>query len=326
MSYTETHIIQLSSMNATLKNNGSYLSNVIFSLQGLLKRDSRIINKRISVLHAQFPLTIYAVNDNNNKFKYQIDTGSIFTITIPKGNYNATSLIETLNSLFAINSTIFNITFSQITGLISFNYTSNFTFYQVEKSIMTVLGFQNINYTSVSNSLTAPYPLNILGALNFQIYSSQLLTKNYNSIQKGQSTLLATIPINTITWGVASYDNNTNIRNILYNDVINNIDIQIYDNLGNLIDFNNNDWEITLVLDIEYNSSSETKPLEKELNNLNTNISQLTDYLANLNQPPDTPQDNQGNQGNQVPLEDNLDTQQDTPIETTDMELYLLSR
>lgn len=294
MSYTESHIIQLSSLNATNKKNGTYLSDVAFSFQGLLKRKENILSKQISVLHAQFPFTFYAINANNNVIQYKIGAGTKYTSIIPEGNYNATTLINALNNEFIGNGVALNITFSQITGLISFSHaTQNFTFFQVENSIMFNLGFTNDqNYTSTMNTLTGIYPLNVLGALNFQIYSNYLITKNYNSIQSNQSTLLATIPINTPAWGLISYDNNTNIRNVLYNDEINNIDIQIYDNYGDLVDFNNSDWEITLVLDIIYKVDTD-----------NT-LAKLIDILK----PPEK---------NQEP--------QDV-INSNDMEIYLLSQ
>lgn len=293
MSFTESHIIQLSSLNATNKNNGSFLSDVAFSFQGLLKRKDNILSKQISVLHAQFPFTFYAINNNNNVIKYQVGTGDIYTSLIPEGNYNANTLISALNTAFIANGVSFTITFSQITGLIRFSHAvDNFTFYQVENSIMSNLGFtNNENYTSVGNVLIGIYPLNVLGALNLQLYSNFLITKNYNSIQSNQSTLLATIPINTPSWGLISYDNNTNIRNVLYNEEINNIDIKIYDNYGDLVDFNNSDWEITLVLDIIYKVDNDD----------------ILAKLVNILKPPEK--------------NENQDV-----INSNDMELYLLSQ
>lgn len=299
MSYTESHIVQLSSIKADLKKNGSFLSDVAFSMQGLLKRDASIVSKQISVLHAQFPLTIYAINTNNNKIKYQIGTGTIYTSIIPEGNYTATTLISALNSAFLANSVVLTLTFSQITGKLTFTHlTSDFTFYVIDNSLMQVLGFTTkVNYSSSSKSLTGLYPVNILGALNFQIFSHNLITKNFNSLQGGGSTILATIPINTMMWGVAIYDNNTSIRNVLYNDVINNIDIQIYDNYGYLVNFNNSDWEITIVLDITY-----------------LDVSQDNSILAQPQYNPNTQDNTQDNPPDA-----------DAP-NTDDMELYLLSQ
>jgi hypothetical protein len=305
MSYTESHTIQLSSLKATQKNNGTYLSDVNFSFQGLLKKNKNILSTRISVLHAQFPFTFYAINSNNNVIKYQIGTGTIYTSYIPYGNYNVTTLITALNYAFSLNNVIFNMTFSQITGLITFSSSSLFTFFQTDNSILPVLGFLNNNYTSVSNSLTGIYPLNVLGPLNFQIYSNQLITKNYNSVQGGQSTLLATIPIAVASWGLITYDNNTNIRNVLYNEVINNIDIQIFDNYGYLVNFNNSDWEITLILEIDY----------KQENNDIKELMTMLRVSASL-QKEKTVESQEKNE--QTVEEPNLDS--------TDMELYLLSQ
>lgn len=331
MSYTESHIIQLSSLKATQKNNGTYLSDVNFSLQGLLKKNKNILSKNISVLHAQFPFTFYGINETNNVIKYQIGTGSIFTSYIPYGNYNATTLINALALAFATNSVVFNITFNKITGLVTFTHdTEDFTFYQSDNSILPIIGFLNNNYTSTALSLTAIYPLNTLGALNFQIHSNQLITKNFNSIQGGQSTLLATIPINVPSWGLIVYDNNTNVRNVLYNDVINNIDIQIFDNYGYLVNFNNSDWEITLILDINYKQDMQLQdmiiPFLLKNSSATTNVTEATtprdlgtkdlgENQTNLEEPINTPNTKRALNGD-VPLGTLVD----------DMELYLLSQ
>lgn len=317
MSYTEEHIIQLSSKNADLKNNGSYLSDVVFSFQGLLKRNERIKSKSISVLHAQFPLTTYAVNYSNNVIKYSVGGGSVYTSVITRGNYNAQTLLSALSTAFSANGVSITMAFSQITGLVTFSHLSqDFTFYEVDNSILPVIGLDNTTITSIANTLVCPYPLNTLGALNFQIQSHQLITKNYNSRAGGQSTLLSTIPITCVTWGLVAYDNTTGVRNILYNDVINSIDIQIYDNTGYLVNFNNADWEITLVLEIEY---LEKDPIVKIADTLNQVATTLENTVESILPQPDT------SNTDQTANTDTTDTTDETPADTTDMELWLLT-
>ena len=60
-------------------------------------------------------------------FKIKIDNNTEQIITIPVDNYNAYSLITTLNLL--INDSNFIITIRKITGKITFTYKNNFIIY-----------------------------------------------------------------------------------------------------------------------------------------------------------------------------------------------------
>lgn len=249
---TESHIIQLSSTNADVKNNGTMFSDVEFSFPGLLKQDPDIIQRNISVLHCQIPNSLYAITTNNNVLKFW--RGITTTVSIPVGNYNANSIISAISvALTAGGITTITMSFNSSTGKLTFTEANGYSFYiaPVANSIAGVLGFTTTaTYNSTAGSLTAPYPLNVLGAINLQICSRILQTKNYNSIAGGATTMLASIPISCVAWGLIDYTNQTNIRNTLTTHKIDTIDIQVFDNNGYLVDFNNQDWEITLVLDI----------------------------------------------------------------------------
>ena len=251
--YVETKIVALTSQSATIKFNSTYLSNVRFNLGSIYNNHDDIINKQVQLLNAQIPYSFYIINYTNNQFKYQLGSGTIFTSTIPVGNYTGNSLITALKAALLANGITLTITLSSTNGTLTFSHaSSNFTFYNVTYSILQTLGFQsNTNYTSVSNTLIAPYVLNLLGIKTLQIRSSNLVMSNISSVQGGQTTLLSTIPVDCIPFGMMNYvDKGNHLMNI-YNDSLDDLDIDIISGEdGNYINFNNQDWCITLAFHI----------------------------------------------------------------------------
>ena len=71
---------------------------------------------------------------------------------------------------------------------------------------------------------------------------------------------LKSIPVNVPPFGLILYNNNENIEILVKNSQIYNLNIEIYDDDNNLINFNNQDWSITLelrtTLNLNYNSQS----------------------------------------------------------------------
>jgi hypothetical protein len=94
--------------------------------------------------------------------------------------------------------------------------------------------------------MTLPYPLNLLGTLKLKIISKNLITDNYDS---GIADLLEVIPVNTGPFNLITFDNYNHI-NLLKTTKIDNIDFQILDSFNRFIDFNNQNWSITLSLSI----------------------------------------------------------------------------
>jgi len=100
--------------------------------------------------------------------------------------------------------------------------------------------------------LIATYPLNLLGIKNISIKSSKLLLSGYSSTILGYSSTLATLPVDTASFNLISYDSNNDLnKHIIKIQYLDAIDISMMDESDNLIDFNNIDWNITLCLSIE---------------------------------------------------------------------------
>ncbi len=73
MVYQENRLITLNSKDGE-KINGTYLSNINFNFSGLLQDDIYLVRTYITVLNAQFPVSFYIIDDNNNIFFSKSDT------------------------------------------------------------------------------------------------------------------------------------------------------------------------------------------------------------------------------------------------------------
>jgi hypothetical protein len=115
--YTETMLINLNGANA-IQNNGSFLSNVYFNFKNVIQDVDNLLEVEISVANAQIPFSFYNVNVYNNVLAIDYN-GTPYTLTLTRGNYNATNLISEIQTQF-INAGITGttITISSITGTI----------------------------------------------------------------------------------------------------------------------------------------------------------------------------------------------------------------
>lgn len=246
-----TKQINLNSSVAT-KNNGAYNSDVVFNFKNIISNRDEIDYIDVSIDNAQFPVSFYNINANNNILKISVDAGPIQTITITPGNYNSTSLQSELLTQFT-NEGIINITmtFSTITGKYLFTINSgSFTFHNNGSTIFQILGFTDEDHTSTAQNLTSTYAINLLGPLKLLIYSQAFHIDNISSL--GNNNCLLEIPITAPNFGLIQYNNSSNIHNISQQKILNDIDITIKDDNNQLINFNNQNWSITILLKIYY--------------------------------------------------------------------------
>ncbi len=153
-------LVNLNSENGLLLN-GTYLSNILFSVNGILKQDDNLIYSKISLLSAQIPVSWTTINLTNNILNYTISSVD-FSITISTGNYSGYTLITELQTLFLANGHNFSINININTGILTFTIVINeFTFLS-SSTCLEILGFSS-NLTSSSLTLTMPFPSNTLG-------------------------------------------------------------------------------------------------------------------------------------------------------------------
>lgn len=108
--------------------NGDFNSDILFNFTDVVKRHSNTLYLTISIQSAEIPYSFYNVSENYNKIYYAkwYENGGIFgegiainpnTITIPEGNYTATTLLTEINNQFTSNIGVFTI--SSLTGKIT---------------------------------------------------------------------------------------------------------------------------------------------------------------------------------------------------------------
>ena len=249
--YIDQRLIILSSDNATL-NNGTFLSDVYFNFKGLIKQDTDIQEIQISVQNAQIPNSFYNVNVYNNILQITYNS-TPYTLTLTRGNYNSTTLINEIIAKLALQGiSDITIAISSITGVLTFTRTGalNFTINSTG-TLNKVLGFAvGTSYTSTAGVLIAPFPLNLLGLLKLKLASYEIQTRNYDSSVQSNLNILATIPIESGNFGLILYDNISNTQSIINNPTLDGFDLQIYGDDNNLVNFNGIGWNITLLLAI----------------------------------------------------------------------------
>lgn len=164
-------------------------------------------------------------------------------------------LISTMTALFLVNSHTITPIISRITGKITYTGTSNFTFNSLNSSILKVLGFlPTSNASSISNVLISPFPLNLLGTKRITISSQSLATIALNTLNGKTQTqsILATVYINEPVFGLVTHSNTTNVNHLLKVKNIDGIDLQMTDEDGNLLNFNNQEFTMKLLISSTY--------------------------------------------------------------------------
>ena len=245
--YIDNRLLVLNSKDA-LQLNTTNLSNCLFNCQGILQDEDNIIRTYVSLINAQIPCSFYNIDSTNNTI-YFAENSTNITYTIPIGNYNSSLLITQLTLAFgAIN--VVSISLDKLTGKLIFLFNTNVVIYYTKTTLANVLGITtDLGCPSAVPTYTT-YPLNLLGIKRISIVSDALNIMAYNS--KGDANVLATIEVNQPPFNMLSYEVTTDLnKHILHSKTVNLIDIKMFDENKNYINFNNINWTMTLCLSIE---------------------------------------------------------------------------
>ena len=231
--------IYLSSQYATTKFNGTSNSDMTFLFT------SPIIpplnhNMTLRLKNIYLPLSMYIINETNNVLV--IDTS---TYILSEGNYNANTLKTELSSKLGVNYTI---TYNNITNKLTFtNSLGNFTI-QSTSTCLRILGFlENISYSSVANSLTSIYPIDLTGDNIVYISVPNLKTFNLSSKTSTQTSIISSLLVEVPYGSVLYYENPVLIGSVIQEDHISFIHVRVYgEDENTLLNLENAEWSITL--------------------------------------------------------------------------------
>lgn len=249
MIYTLNKLVTINSKYGD-QENGTMKSKMLFNYQNVLSDDETVLKSFVTVLNAQIPCSFYVINSTNNKLIISGPTITTKTIIISNGNYNANTLITELISKIGVSGLNMEITINKSNGILTFT-SSGFVNYYFGGTILDIIGTDSSKVSS-SNIYTCSYPLNLLGVKKLLVRSERLAIHSVSSIDYASTNVLVTIPVDVPPFSMLSYNSQSESnKNLLNIRSINQIDIQIYDENDNLIDFNNLDWTISLVISSE---------------------------------------------------------------------------
>jgi len=190
----------------------------------------------------------------NNKLVIAGPTISTTTIYVSYGNYNANTLITELESKISSGGLTMTVAINKINGILTFSSNGFLSYYFTSAStILEILGTTS-STIATSTNYTCPYPLNLLGVKKLLIKSTKLSVHSVSTYDYASSNILLTIPSDVSPFSMISYNSQSDAnKNLLNIRSINEIDINIYDENNNYIDFNNLDWTMTLIISSEIN-------------------------------------------------------------------------
>ena len=255
----QTKIISLSSNDGIIQHNQSagYLSDLKFDFKQVLGDDKNIAYSTIALHSVDMTNSFYNVNELNNKIDVKItivssgnETNS--TITIPIGNYSASTFIIKFNALLLAGTGKAGIlALDRNNGLYSLTPDANTYKIKLLPS-STAYGVLGITANTTpefifGNPNVFNKGCNFLGITQLNIFSKSLASDNLDSKSLTQNNLIAVIPVVAPSYALITYDNR-NEESLLRNKDIGEIDLLITDNTGTLANFNFIDWSITLTI------------------------------------------------------------------------------
>ena len=253
MIYTKNKLITVNSKYG-IQENGTMKSKMLFNYKNLLSDDENILKSFVTVINAQIPCSFYVINELNNKLVIAGPTITTTTIYVSYGNYNANTLITELESKISAGGLTMTVAINKTNGILTFSSNGFLSYYFTSAStILEILGTTS-STIATSTNYTCPYPLNLLGVKKLLIKSTRLSIHSVSTFDYASSNILLTIPSDVSPFSMISYSSQSDAnKNLLNIRSINEIDINIYDENNNYIDFNNLDWTMTLVISSEVN-------------------------------------------------------------------------
>ena len=203
----------------------------------------------ISLISAELPNSMYNISQavGNNTFVYTLPNQSPTVFVFPTQNYTIAELLRVLNTIlsglvFTHDKFTNKVT---ITNTLGISILLNFT----QSTCRKVLGFRPLDLTldtSVQSQGMAD-----LATIHSIFVKSDIATGNVLSTRAGNSTTLQKISIDVDTYGIIYLNTSDYITvNITQKNVIDHISFRLTDQNDNLLDFNDINFEFTLMFQI----------------------------------------------------------------------------
>ena len=245
-SNTDSIQIYLNSKYASSKPNGD-TGDCIFQIPTLEMPDGYYVY--ISLQQAVIPYSFYSINARNNYFHVIDASGTEYAFTVEEGNYNINQMMA---ALVAELGSEWTITYNSITNKIRITNTANIEFtVKADGTLNHALGFmEDVDTPSVGAVLNSTHGINLnqIRAINVELANMPCST--INTAQPLNQNIISTLPVTSQPYGMIFYENQNGFRVNMYCTYMNRIHIRLLDNLGQLIQMNNVNWQMTLQIDI----------------------------------------------------------------------------
>ena len=201
----------------------------------------------ISLISAELPNSMYNISDSvgNNKFVYTLPNQSPTVFVFPTQNYTIAELLRVLNTI--LSGLVF--THDKFTNKVTITNTLgedillNFT----QSTCRKVLGFRPLDLPCGDTSVQSQGMAD-LATIHSIFVKSDIATGNVLSTRAGNSTTLQKISIDVDTYGIIYLNTSDYITvNITQKNVIDHISFRLTDQNDNLLDFNDINFEFTLM-------------------------------------------------------------------------------
>lgn len=246
--------IFLKSNESTTILNGSLKSDIVYELKNKITIPNNI-DCYIQLNTFKFINAFYNVNSSNNKFYVSlVKSGTIHNVvvTLPNGNYSIISILQYLNTALAVEK----LDFTYIDTLFKVNITASggHTFYLMNgvNNCFRLLGFVNLSSTTYVTTLTSDSVINLSGTQVLYI-SLENVNLSSNSCKQSQNTnVIENITVDALIGSSQSFSNTNNAKFKVNENFISSINVKIYDEYNNLVDFNSTDYFLSLGLIFAY--------------------------------------------------------------------------
>ena len=230
----------------------------------------------VSVESASIPITFYNVSTNNNLLVFGIN-GVQVSFTIPVGNYDACALAACIRVSFGgMHICAEYDAFANSMRLLG---TDPFSIYPTG-TLNAALGFSTSAVTVsslvggtaplTSSYINSTYAVDLSATRTLSIRTN-FQTGNMDSVNALSGFLLATIPVESEFGGIQVYKNSAGFRSQTIEKTLSIVTIRMTDDIGNLIDFRNANWSITLQFDFVF-TNREDRYVDGTLDELINNI------------------------------------------------------
>jgi hypothetical protein len=250
----------LKSNEYTILNNSSKKSSITFDLKTSINIPLNV-DAYIQLNSFKFINSFYNINSTNNNFYFSLNGGVediniIYEINIPIGNYSITSLVTYLNTEL---TSFIVVVFNNATFKLSFTSdTYTFIIRDGVNSCLKLIGFTDT--TIETNDLNSTNLINLSGTQVLYVSLGNIHISSNSSVSSKHINVLESVNVDVLPGSSKSYYNSSSLKYKIAESYVSRIDVNIFDENGLLVDFNNTDWFMSISFIFSYKNEYKPPP------------------------------------------------------------------